>query len=110
MASRKNMAAVTAARIMAEGAKRVSLYYGSIDDDGAAKIAEELGKNATVEELYLAGNRIVGDAGAARPRRRAAREHHAEEALPGLHAQSQTRARPASQARCARTPRWRSST
>ena len=87
MASRKNMAAKVEAvlvRMMAEGAKRASLYYGSIDDDGVAKIAEELGKNATVGELYLAGNRIVGDAGAARPRRRAAREHHAEEALPGL--------------------------
>ena len=72
-----------AVRMMAEGAKRVSLYYGSIDDDGAAEIAEELGKNATVEELYLAGNQI-GDAGAARPRRRVAREHHAEEAISGL--------------------------
>ena len=60
----KNMAAAAeaAVREMAEGATRTTttlrnLNYG-IDDDGAAKIAEELGRNATLEVLELGYNRI----------------------------------------------------
>ena len=57
--------AEAAVRRMAEGATRVDLMYAGIDDEGTAKIAEELGKNATVEVLYLGSNQI-GVAGAAR--------------------------------------------
>jgi hypothetical protein len=50
---------------MAEGATSADLEDASIGDDRAAKIAEELGKHATVEVLYLGSNQI-GVAGAAR--------------------------------------------
>ena len=65
-AGKKNMAAKAeaAVREMAEGATEVNLYYARIGDEGTAKVAEELGKNATVEVLWPAGNQIT-DEGAA---------------------------------------------
>ena len=62
-AGKKNMAAraEAAVREMAEGATSVNLYYAGIGDEGTAKVAEELGKNATVEELRLQYNRITDE-------------------------------------------------
>ena len=65
-AEKKNMAAKAeaAVRKMTEGATSLSLQRASIGDKGTAKIAKELGKNATVEGIYLDRNQIT-DKGAA---------------------------------------------